>query len=158
MAATFAAPAQAAPPANAQQAQDACIDYLLQTIRAMPEGTYLEAQPDPGRPTSPGGVLPTGTGSAIFPRAEYYSISYKVLGDPSPSLLDDTESAWNTIGWAPNRKPPYPNGVVASQAYPADGYLLNTTFAAVVTMSCETNQTFSGGGPAAAPAPWTLVQ
>ncbi|MFI7003567.1 hypothetical protein [Nocardia sp. NPDC050175] len=156
--AAFAAPTQAAPPVNAQQAQDACIDYLLQTIRAMPEGTYLEAQPDAGRPTSPGSVLPTGTGSAFFPRAEYYGISYKLLGDSSQSLVDDIESAWNTIGWPPSRKPPLSNGVFATQAYPADGYLLNATIASVVTLSCETDQTFPGGGPAAAPAPWTLVQ
>lgn len=155
--AAFAGPAQAAPPANAQQAQDTCIDYLSQTIRAMPEGTYLEAQPDAGRTTSPGGVLPTGTGSAFFPRAEYYALSYKLLGDSSQLPLDDIESAWNTIGWPPNRKPPYPNGVVETQAHPADGYQLSAIFAYSITLSCETNQTFPGGGPAAAPAPWTLV-
>ncbi|MEV6555820.1 hypothetical protein AB0M22_08900 [Nocardia sp. NPDC051756] len=156
-----AAPAQAAPPANAQQAQDTCIDYLVQTIRAMPEGTYLDSLPDAARPTSPGSVLPTGTGSAFLPRAEYYSLDYRAFGDSAEALMNSAESAWQSIGWQPNRKPPFPNGSYETQTNPADGYLLSAILGVgpagtAVTLSCSTNETFPGGGPAPAPAPPAL--
>ncbi|MFF3222401.1 hypothetical protein ACFYV7_06360 [Nocardia suismassiliense] len=157
----FATPADAAPPANAQQAQDTCLEYLRQTIRAMPEGTYLEAHPD--SQYGPGHALPTGTGSAFLPRPEYYSLSYRLPSDAPYTTLADAESAWQDLGWPPARKPPYPNGAIATQAYPADGYTLDTIVGVgpagtAVTMSCFTTQTFPGGGPSPAPAPASLVQ
>ncbi|WP_433659334.1 hypothetical protein ACQPW1_43615 [Nocardia sp. CA-128927] len=161
--AAFACPAQAVPPANAQQAQDTCIEYLLQTIRAMPEGTYLDSQPDPDRPVSPGHASPTGTGSFLFPHDEFYSLSYRLLGDSSYALVADTESAWQGIGWETNRKPPYPNGAFSTQAYPADGYVLDALLGVgpagtAATLSCATNETFRGGGPSPAPAPAALFR
>ncbi|MFI9505539.1 hypothetical protein [Nocardia sp. NPDC052566] len=161
--AAFAAPTHAAPAANAQQAQDACIGYLLQTIRAMPEGTYLEFQPDPDRPTPPGHTVPTGTGSFLLPRDEYYVISYRLLGDSGSAAYTDAESAWEDLGWPTNRKPPLSNGAQQTNTHPTADYTLDALFVvgptgSRVTLSCTTASTFPGGGPGSVPAPTTLTR
>ncbi|KIA64294.1 hypothetical protein FG87_15165 [Nocardia vulneris] len=155
-----AAPAHAAP-VNAQQARDTCLDYLLQTIRAMPEGTYLEAAPDSSLP--PGHILQTGTGSAFLPRAEHYSLGYRLLSDSSSAVYAGAEAAWESFGWELVRKPPYPNGATETQVRPADGYLLDVLLGVgdgytVVTLACSTTEPFPGGGPAPTPVPSTLTR
>ncbi|MFI1918331.1 hypothetical protein [Nocardia sp. NPDC020380] len=156
--AAAAATASATPPGNAQQAQDVCIGYLLQTIRAMPDGIYLAAPPDNSGP--PGSVLQQGTGSGagIFHLPESYSIAYRVQGSSPWAAFSDTESAWQAIGWPTDPQPPDSKGIAITYASPADGYQLSILHSLATTLSCDTTGTFPGGGPAPIPAPDTLGQ
>ncbi|RDI64360.1 hypothetical protein DFR76_108192 [Nocardia pseudobrasiliensis] len=156
------ASAHGAPPANGQQAQDVCIDSLLRTIRAMPEGTYLDTT-IPGLPhsgLSPGGGLALGTGSAFLLPHEY-SVDYWLLGypeGPQDAAYADVAAAWDGLGWPITDYPPDEVGSVRRAAELPDGYRLGAQLSIDgrhISLVCSSSR-YPGWGPQPSPSPTHL--
>ncbi|MGY2062595.1 hypothetical protein ACW9HQ_47580, partial [Nocardia gipuzkoensis] len=137
----------------------ACIDFLLRTIRAMPEGTYLDTS-IPGLPysgLSPGGGLALGTGSAFLLPHEY-GIDYWLLGYPEGRQDDayaDVAAAWEGLGWPITDYPPDEVGSVRRYAELPDGYRLRAQLSIGgehISLECTSSE-YPGWGPQPTPSP-----
>ncbi|MCM6777594.1 hypothetical protein NDR87_29960 [Nocardia sp. CDC159] len=165
---TLSAPAQAAPAATAQQAQDACIDFLLRTIRAMPAGTHLDIE-NPDKPKSPrrtAQVPPVGwlgsSDGGAFPVPRRYWLDFWLLGyptGPQDAAFADVADIWNHFGWRVTAGTNEVGDSTLEAALP-DGYTLDavrTLDHTGITLGCSSNP-FPGWATQHTPSPTRLEQ